>query len=253
AKRHVDVGEGSTGEVRLDLEDDPAEVRAAGGDLRLSVSESAPVVLVDGKPEPGLASALRLAPGPHRVRVERAGFFPVERDVDVPARGALDVRVVLEPTADTRAAYVSKNRTMKTLGFVGLLGGAALVGAGAAVALVGNGVKSTASDDLTSLRKNGVKGFDCSADGNPTPIQQTCTQLRDRYDGDFSRGKAMLNGGLVGAGVGVAAIAAGVVLLVAADDPHRYDKKPGEQLAARVRPEFAFSGRGGALGLRVDF
>ncbi len=113
ATRHVDVGEGSTGDVRLELDEDPAEVRDQGGDVRLAISETSPVILVDGKPQPGLVPSMRLSPGPHRIRVERAGFFAVERDLDVPARGTLDVKVDLEPTAETRAGYVGKNTALE--------------------------------------------------------------------------------------------------------------------------------------------
>jgi PEGA domain/Tetratricopeptide repeat len=253
ATRQIEVGEGSTGEVRLELEEDPAEVRDQGGDLRLSISENSPVIIVDGKLEPGVAPSIRLSPGPHRIRVERAGFFAVERDVDVPARGNLAVQVDLEPTAETRASYVRKNTALRTWGLAGIVGGAVVAGGGATIAGVYIAQRSSIRQTILDLPSKSIDGTPCGQPGGTQNKVQACAALLKNDQASFSRAETLMIVGWATAGVGVAGIATGIVLRAASDDPHRYDRKHDETFGARLSPTFAVAPGLVSLGVQGAF
>jgi hypothetical protein len=75
-----------------------AELDEQTGALSVKSNEDGATVLVDGKPigKTPLASALRVVAGPHRVRVEKAGFAPFEAAPSVAGKGTTNVAVTLE-------------------------------------------------------------------------------------------------------------------------------------------------------------
>ncbi|HEY4119706.1 MAG TPA: PEGA domain-containing protein, partial [Byssovorax sp.] len=257
ARRHADVGEGSTGEVRFELEQDEGAIRAEGGDLTLTVNEPQPVVFVDGKPQASALSALHLAPGPHHVRVERAGFFPIERDVDVPTRGRVEVRVTLEPTADFRASYEKKARFYRTGAYVGFIAGGAVAAGGLTLALYAKSKRDEHGSNITQKQASG----ECTS--SSPMVLQDCQTFLTKEQADFNRNDSYMIAGWVVTAVGGAIAGTGLVLLLVGDDPHRYDAPEGEKLGAArpaatpsgvaIAPSFALLPGGGFLGVRGAF
>ena len=255
-RNDLTLGDGATAEVSFDLEEDVEALRAEGGTLRLEIAESQAVVAIDGKSKGVYLGALALAPGPHRVRIERGGFVPVERDVIIQPRAAATMRVELEPTAETRSAYVSKAMTYRTAGLVSTIGGAVIAGAGAAFLGYNQGPKDESQQAIMDFNNiKGGPGGDCNdSTGGLAINEEACNleemQLTERDNAVRARDTI----GYVGLGVGGAALVVGVVLLIVGDDPSKYDARPTDQpLGFRVVPSAEIGRSGGFLGLSGAF
>ena len=226
ASRELTVDDGATGEIDFDLpEDHGAAVQR--GRLVLSVSEPDPDVVVDGQPRGAYRQPLALPPGLHEVRVLRAGFLPAARLVTVPEGGEAAAQVTLTPTPETRAAYQHRVDVQRRWGWIGAIGGAVLVaGAGAVVAL-NRGPLAEAQADIDAVRNRDPCKSAIALDRS----DPRCTEMLAAADDRYNTRKTTQNIGLVVAGVGVAAAAVGAVLLLTADDRHRYDRAPREREA----------------------
>src|SRR4029077_159084 len=77
------LGDGATGEVELEPTEDPSAPASSEPVLALNISESQPVVTVDGSPRGVYRVPLRLPAGPHHLLVERGDFLPMERDINL--------------------------------------------------------------------------------------------------------------------------------------------------------------------------
>ena len=74
------LGEGASGEVALEPEEDATALASTAGTVALSFDQTQVVVAIDGRPRGVYGEALRLAPGPHHLVAERGNFEPVESD-----------------------------------------------------------------------------------------------------------------------------------------------------------------------------
>jgi hypothetical protein len=254
ARTELAVGEGSSAEVALEPEEDAAAVGAERAQLALDITEPDAVVTVDGRARGAYLGALTLPPGPHRLRVERAGFFTVERDVEVAPRRLTTLRVELEPTAETRAAYSSSARTWRTLGWVGVGAGVALAAGGAAYLGYNAGAKSESDDDVAAFNQSVDPGGACHSqtEGFEAAVcKQRGDDVRARQDEVYDRDVF----GWIGVAAGGAVLAAGVVVLLVGDDPGRYDREPSDELIAspRARPWAAVGPGQGMVGLSGSF
>lgn len=245
ASRQLSLGEGSTGEVDLELVEDTASLTTSGGTLVLEISESDPVVFLDGKSRGVYAAPLRLPPGRHALRIERGEFLPVERDVSILANQTTTVTVALEPTAEKRAAYNQSTRSQRLWGWVTTGAGSALVLGSGAFLVINKGRendKRAAIDEISGREE---------CDGLSPEYDPACTEEQNAEIENLDSILAQNTYGWVGAGVGAAAVITGVVLLVTADDPDRYEPKPESDVFARVIPN-AWVGHGtlsvGAVG-----
>jgi len=220
------LGEGATAEVTLEPEEDPAGVRALGGVLALEISESDAVVEIDGRSRGVYLTPLALAPGSHRLRVQRGGYEPVERQVNVAPRSTTTLQVELEPTPETRASYVSKAKTFRTLGWIGVAGGAALATGGVVFLIYNQGNKDEARDAVKAFNvKTEAPNGACYVN-NPEYNERACKTEQSRVEDEQDAAYARDALGWVGVGVGAALAATGVVLLFTGDDPGRYDRPP---------------------------
>ena len=146
------------------------------------------------------------------------------------------MRVELEPTAETRAAYVSRAKTFRTLGWIGVAGGAALAGGGVAFLVYNQGQKDDARDAVEAFNATAEIGGPCHAE-SPGFQLDACKREQTRVEEDQDSAYARDAVGWVGVGVGAALAATGVVLLLVGDDPGRYDRAPSgwDAVAARRR------------------
>jgi hypothetical protein len=217
-RRQVTLDPGSTG--RLDIAMVPSDAGlAAGGTLAFSLSEEGAVVRVDGQPRLDHTLGLRLPLGRHTLVIERAGFYPVERDVWVRA-GRQTVEVTLLPTPEHLDDYVSGAKSARLASYVVLAGGAlAAVGSGAFL-LWNQGEKNEAERAFDAFADEvaAMPGGGC---GDPF-CEQKLGILVDELDARRRRDVF----GWVGLGVGTVALGAGALLYARAPDPGRYDPKP---------------------------
>jgi hypothetical protein len=203
-----------------------SEGLAQGGTLATSISEDNAVISVDGRPLPPAARSVRLPLGRHSVLIQRAGFFDVEREVNV-APGANSLHVSLIPTPGYLADYVAGARRTRTYAFIaGALGGVALSGS-AGYLLWNQGKKNDAKRDFDSFTRDIMsQGGACE--------DETCTQklgvlLRDL---DAKRKRDVY--GWVGIAAGAAALGTGLCLYVLGDDPSRYEPGPKSDIFSAV-------------------
>jgi hypothetical protein len=250
ARQELSLGDGADGTVTLEPEEDPGALATTGGALALDVTELEPIVTVDGKRRGVYTASIRLPSGPHHLLVERGGFEPSEREVVVAQGATATVKVVLDPTPDTRAAWVSRTTSQRTWGIVAVASGA-VVAAGAVGFLVWNGHQR--SDAYTKFdageaqleARTGVCDT-MSTEGNAAACNAAVTGPQS----DISDANTRAAFGYIGLGVGVATAGLGVVLLLTDGDPHRYDRAGA---SATWSPWGWGDARGGGAGVRVAF
>ncbi len=226
----LELGDGATGELAWQLEVDPASLAMEGADVVLEVSEPNALVFVDGNSVGAYTGPLRLPKGPHKLRVERAGFFAWERNVEVAAQNEA-LSVVLEPTAQTRADLASNVRFHRTWGWLSLGGGALIAGAGVGFLVVNSGPKHDARRAIDVVR--GQEAADdppCDLSGSglpevPANTEEECQFAIDSAYSDYDKYKGRDVFGWIGVGVGAALVGTGIVLLATGDDPNKYAPK----------------------------
>lgn len=263
--REVDVGAGATGEIAFDMAVDQTQLGAEGATLVVESSESSPVVFVDDESKGPYKAPIRLPKGPHRLRIERGGFLPFEREVALEPGNPNVVRVELEPTPEYRTSYEGSANLHRTWGWIGIISGAVIAGGGAAYLTLVKGPK----DDLDAAGKaldQVIHEKDTMASGADAPLTKgecdtrgggdpsTCNSLIAAYQSDYNDALSKKNAhdvlGFVGIGVGAALAVTGVILLVTGDDPNKYNHEASHQLGQRERgPSFGFVPGPGQFGL----
>jgi hypothetical protein len=251
ARDTLQLGDGAEGEVTLEPEEDRTALGTLGGSLAIETSETEPVITVDGKSR-GVYSAdgLRLMPGPHHVVLERGGFLPVDRDVTVEPGRTTSIRVVFDPTPETRATYQGKRSSQRTWGIISGVGGLVLAG-GAVGFLVWNGqqrtsVQGTLATQEAELATQTPIGSLCATRTAGSNGPQ-CAQLMQSEQSSINDANTRDVFGWIGFGVGAAATVLGVVLLLTNGDRLARDRagQAGQSSKGFLLPSAWGDGRGG--------
>jgi hypothetical protein len=227
--RDLTLGDGAQGDLTLEPEVDTASLSREGGWLDADSSESQTVMRMDGR-DLGVALGPILVPaGAHRLHFVRTGFVEAYRDVDVPVAATAHLRIVLEPTPDTRVAYVSGASSRRTWSIVTMVVGAAVAGGGTALALVAQSQLGDAQTQLDAQQALRQPNMMCGAGMGHADMPE-CT---GPYDDAQSKVDTLHNertAGWIGAGAGGAVFVTGLVLLLTGDNPHRYDERPSQPI-----------------------
>jgi hypothetical protein len=229
AEHALTLQDGARGDVQLDPIIDKTALVHEGGWLAIAASETQPVVTVDGTETGVLAGPLELPAGPHRLRLERGGFLPAERDISVPLGATAHVTIDLEPTPETREKYVSSASSRRTWSWVTIGTGAVIAAAGATLAMVEQGQLGTAQNALNAVNATWVRGsgLGCDFSRDLSASQMTtCENQLNNASSQVNNDQTLRTVGWVAAGVGGATLVTGLVLLLTGDDPHRYDRPP---------------------------
>jgi hypothetical protein len=255
AREDVTLPDGATGEVTLEPDEDPSVLAAMGGMLALDLRETQTVVTVDGRPRGVYAAPLRLMAGPHHLLLERGDFEPFERDVSIEPGATVTVSVRLEPTPEYRARFASHAQAQRTWGLVSLIGGAVLVGGGVGLVVYDANQRSSGHSTINGLVAKNSLGQICDPGQLTTVLEQNCldpisvanTKINDANTRDYAGWSAV--------GLGAAAVALGVTLLVTGDDPHKYDRQApdAEKAGARVVPTLWTARGGGGAAIVGSF
>ncbi|MBK7585578.1 MAG: PEGA domain-containing protein [Myxococcales bacterium] len=257
ATQSVELGEAVKGEVLLEPGVDPTTLTSAAGVLALDLSEPDCNFSVDGKPQGKYSAGLRVPAGPHALLVERDGFEPVRRRVEVALGGTTTVRVVLEPTAEYRQRYERKAGLFKTWGWVGVLSGAVVTGASAGFLLWNQSKKDGFIDEGNAwqadidLARAGTVTRCHASDLKVGPAE--CNRRKNLALDDYDKARARDVYGWLGVGVGSAVLVTGAVLLITGDDADRYTHERPELVRLRIRPTFALGNGSGNLGIAGSF
>jgi hypothetical protein len=254
ARRDLTLGDGATAEVSLEPTEDPNAMATSGGVVSLDISEAHANVTVDGKPRGVYTGSLRLPEGGHLVMIERGGFEPVMREVNIDAGHSTTLHLLLEPTPEWRAAYVNRTSRQRTWGWVSTLTGLAIVGGSVGFLVWNQGQLDAAHNDAVRLNNaaaNNVPPCDVASGTNISQCNQQITQDNSNVTSDGQRAYV----GYVGIAIGAAAAVFGTYLLFSNDDPHRYDpKEKGADVARRTIVPFGWRDPGGGgVGLRATF
>jgi hypothetical protein len=253
ARTELTLGDGATGEITLDPEEDQAEVARIGGDLKLVITETEALVTLDGTARGPYTNSLRLAPGTHHLLVERGGFRPNERDIEVAAGQTSVVPIALDPTPEMRELYVGRARSQRTWAWIGIGGGLALAGGGTAFLIYNASPKSDARADYDAAvgrlqREEGVCATR-SAEGDAAKCNAAVKAAKDELDSVKSRDLI----GYIGIGVGAAATGLGLYFLLTGDNPNKYDKKSQSDVLGSLTPRFAIGPNSAAFAVSGDF
>lgn len=226
-RRELELGQGASAELAFALRLDETAPPERFGRLVLEASEGDVEVSIDGEHLGVYRESLRLPAGPHRLRVERAGFEVTERLVDVPQGGGVTVRVSLVPTPETRLAYRRHVSGQRTRALVVLGGGASLAAAGAVLALMAPGKLRDARAEQRAAEaefaRNGGGRCD-AATAVPPEVRAECLQRLGEANDRRDLWQGLQTGAWVGVGVGSATTLLGAILLLAADPSDRYDR-----------------------------
>ena len=261
--REITLQDGARGELTLNPDVDKAALDREGGWLAIKASETQSVVSADNEEIGLLTGPVHLPGGPHRIHIERGGFLPADRDVNVPVAGTATVSVVFEPTPDTRANFVSSAESRRAWSWVTIGVGVAIAAGGVILGIVEGNQIPGAQDKLDQANANvksntnpavtppGVTDPLCNPAGHIDPTTMTvverstdketsCNAAVSSARSDLNNDKNLQTVGWVAAGVGGAVLVTGTILLLTGDNPHKYDKKPSEQLLGgwRVVPQF---------------
>ena len=222
ATQLLDVGPGATGELSFKLELDPIAVQNRGATLVLDVSEPNPKVSVDGTWLGPYLGPLRLPEGPHALRVERDGFVPAERQIQLEASRPSHQRIRLEPTAATRSAYESSRSAHHIWGIASLAGSAVFAGGSAAFLAVNASSKRDTQAKLDLVYDQATHAVICDVgSGDDAGICNTRYQAAKKSHDDAKARDAY---GFVGLGIGAALAVTGVVLLLTAEPSDRFER-----------------------------
>ncbi len=226
ARKELSLGDGASAEVSAELAPDPAITVSRTGHLVLAPSEDEVLLTLDGQPRGVYRASLRVPAGPHTLRIERGGFEPYERTVDVARDGQTTVKATLRPTPETRAAYVEGARARRRWAWTTLGVGVAVAAGAGVFAVINQDRLKDARSQVHTVDAMFVAGQRCDPRGGG-PHDQCDAEVKRAYD-QVARDEQKLTFGLVGASVGVAAMAIGAYLLATGQDPDKYDR-PGEQ------------------------
>jgi hypothetical protein len=196
---------------------------------------------------------VRLPKGPHRVRVEAAGFMPLERNITLSEGKSNVINDKLEPTPESRAAHDASVSTHRVWGWIGVGAGALIAGGGGAWLGINSGPKSDALKELeaANAQSAGMKGPNCNTrNRDPDFENQTNTPaecdafVADKQSAyDDAKKKDII--GFVGIGVGAAVAVTGVVILLTGPGKDEYGALSPEKSR---RPRWALTGGPGNLG-----
>lgn len=229
AKTQLDLGEGSTGEISLDPSIDSSALSTEGVLLAVDVGRKEAELFVNQEHLGPYRGPIRLPPGPHRVRVEAAGFLPFERNIQLVSGKDNVLRGKLEPTPETRAAHDANVSLHRTWGLIGI-GAGALVGGGGVGFLIDNsGAKSNARREFsianTALSNKTSPNCDFASGDDPDNCTAIAAEKKKAYDDAKKRDLI----GYVGVGVGAAVLVTGVVVLLTGESADEYAALPGER------------------------
>jgi hypothetical protein len=225
----LDLAGGSLGEAKLDPREDPADVTTLGSKALVRSNELDVLVSIDGTVRDG-KSAIAIPPGLHRLHVEKTGFLGYDREFEVVAGTTANLDVQLVPTPETVADHESSIRKHRTWGWIGVIGGAALVGVGGYFYGSYAGNKGDISDRAAAHDAQTLPGGACSGTTGPLVVPRPfseCEAEADAINRDRTANNRKLYVALGAGGVGLAALGLGIYSLVTAPDSDRFtaDKK----------------------------
>jgi hypothetical protein len=257
ARRTVDLGDAVYSTVAFNPDEDES-ADAGHGRLRVAAGpgdvQGADVqVTIDGQSRGAYRQPIVLPVGLHVVKLERAGFEPMERLAEIPADGETEVKVSLRPTGKARAAQVARASSYRSWAFAALLSGAVVAGGSVGLALWSNSKLPPLEDSLALAKKSTTAGGSCDPNaGLNDQVKKLCDQRMADAQGQVDKYKNLRLGGIIGTAAGAALAGVGATLLLMAPaDPGRAERD--DILAGSLVPVLSAGPDGASLWLRGQF
>lgn len=221
AGESLTLGEGTSTEWERDLEEDTAALAHDGGEVLIVAKEEGAVQLtVDGKRRGLVSGPVRLVPGEHELVLERGGFYPEVRRLNVAPSLTERVEVSFEPTPELRGELERTRSRHLLLGIGGAgLGGAALVGGAVYLGVNARdaGILEKRITDLQTQAADPTGQSECLKANN-------CQARIEQAKLSLTEARTFATVGWVSVVVGGVLTGFGVWQLVTAPDPSRYDR-----------------------------
>jgi hypothetical protein len=238
AKKAITLGEGSAGEVALEMETDPAEIARLGGVLVLDGSEPGSSLSIDGRTQESATGEFRLAPGPHRLVIAHSGFLGMESEVTVESTKARTIHVDLEPTTENRQTHLDRVSGQRWRAWGTLVAGALVTGGGLWYLHSARTEQDQANRNFALVQATFYPGGACyNVAGNSTP---DCQTKKDQADSAVSTADHKVLGGYVATGVGAAVVVTGLVLVLTTDDVSKF--QPRKNRKSELYPSLSLAG-----------
>jgi hypothetical protein len=249
-KREMDLGEGATAELDLDLQIDPKALTTDGALLVLATNEQDLQLFVDDRSLGRYQDPVRLPRGAHRLRLEAPGFLPYEGQITLKPGSAEPLPVSLRPTPATLADHEASVRFHRLWGWLGVGTGVALAAGGGAFLAVNAGSKSDALSKLDQAESEArtSTGDHCQIFNGLNDREECNAHLaaqRTAYDDAKSKDVV----GYVGLGVGAAVAVVGGVLLLTGEPADKYARRSAVARGLRFTAGPTLAGS----GLMIDF
>ncbi len=257
--RTVTLAAGEQAKVNVELRPEPGLPPAQHGRVVVRSDQASQLRWsVDGHHLGAYRGGILLPPGPHRLRLERPGFEPLDRTVVVAPGSEHAISAELRPTEETRRAQLSRVGTYRFLAVSALAAGVGLAAGGGGYIYWSDGKLDNANAALSNVEADRRWGGGGSCDPSSSWFQaETCSQRLAAARDDVSHYRDLRTMGIVVTSVGAALAVTGVVLLLAGDDPKRWEDKDADLLASSPsitwQPVFTAGPSGGGLGLAGRF
>jgi hypothetical protein len=155
--------------------------------------------------------------GPHHVHLEKLGYEPVERSVEVVNGQDASLLVTLTPTSELAAELAASRHTRNVVGWSLVAGGAAIAITGGVLAVLGNSALPGARADFKEKVTNHetTLGDTCYA-GEPLGdfTGRGCDGVHSYWQGRIDHYETERLIGIIGGGVGLATAAVGTYVLL---------------------------------------
>lgn len=233
-KRNIMLDPGGEGHLEFEMRPDIVALDREHGVLQLTVSEPNSLVTINGKPAGVGKSRFELPLGRHRMLVHSAGFIDYTRDIVVEAKGT-NARIDLMPTSEFLSEYTNGARSQRTWGWISTGAGVAIMGGGVGYLVWNQGEKDAATkkfDDFAQEIEDSETGA-CLSDSCEARIKLYASEKKKAQDRDLY--------GWVGVGVGAAATAFGVGLLIWGDDIDRYAPRQDSDVFGSLRLDVGYN------------
>lgn len=239
ASKDITLGEGSSGDVSLEPEQDVAEIARIGGTLVLDGSEPGSSLSIDGHMQESASGQFRVAPGPHRLMIARSGFLPIESEVAVESAKTRAIHIEQEPTAENRQTHLDKASGQRWRAWGTLVAGVLLTGGSEWYLHSAKADQDQANRDFAAVQAsiNSSDGLCNKAAGRFTTA---CQNQVDAANSAVSTANNKVLGGYIATGVSAAVIVTGIVLVLTTDDVSKF--QPRKKRSSDLYPSLSLSG-----------
>ncbi|MBL8920178.1 MAG: PEGA domain-containing protein [Myxococcaceae bacterium] len=210
------------------------------GFIVVIASEDGSVVKVDGTQlgTTPMTQRLAVAGGPHVLRIEKAGFTSVQKQVRVAPDQVTEESIRLVPSPDFIDAYEKKQWGLRIGAFIAT--GLAVAGI-ATFAVMQGQAQASYGDPSCPAGAGGLPT--CFAGLRASLVSMEDASVRQAAEAMRNRINSQLAISYVAGGVGLASAVAATVLFLIGDDPNRYQSYRGPKTSAWLLP----SGAGGVF------